>query len=389
MTRKNSYDTIVLGLGAMGSAAVYQLAKLGNHVLGIDQFSPPHSFGSTHGDTRIIRQAIGEGEYYTPLVLRAYELWREIERETNKNLLTVTGGLIVSKSTESGFTHAKDSFFRNTLAAAKKYHIRHDILAASQIRERFPQFTIYDDEVGYYEYNAGFLRPEECVNAQLFLAQKYSAGIHTDEKVENFSENNGVVRVATNRDKYETGQLIISAGPWLLDLLGEKYSKLFRVIRQVMFWFDVKTSIERFLPERFPIFLWDGEPAMYGFPAVDGPHGGIKIAREQYETITTADTVNRNVSDEEIHAMYETCVAPRLQGIDSKCIKSATCLYTVTPDSGFIIDRHPEYPAVIIASPCSGHGFKHSAAIGEVLVELATKGKSSMDISKFKISRLS
>lgn len=386
---ENKFDTIVLGVGAMGSATVYQLAKRGNKVLGIDQFSPPHIFGSSHGDTHITRQAIGEGEQYTPLSLRSYEIWREIEKETGKKLLETNGGLIISSGAKTAINHV-ENFFENTVAAARKYNIKHEILDATQIRKRFPQFNVQDNESGYYEYDAGFLHPEECVSAQISLAQKYGATIHKNEKVESFSEKDGIVRVRTNLGEYEAKKLIISAGPWFPALIDDEYAKFFKVIRQVLFWFDVKTSIERFEPKNFPIFIWElqgNKQGIYGFPAIDGQGGGVKIASEQYETTTTADTVNREVSEKETKAMYENFVAPYFHDLGDKCVKAVSCLYTVTPDSHFVIDTHPKYPSIILASPCSGHGFKHSAAIGETLAQLAIDGKSKIDTSSFSIKR--
>jgi sarcosine oxidase len=385
-----SFDTIVLGLGAMGSAAAYQLARRRNRVLGLDRFSPPHEYGSTHGDTRITRQAIGEGEQYTPLSLRSYELWREIERDTGKDLLTVTGGLIISSAGDRSTSHVAN-FFGNTIAAARRYGIRHDILDATRIRQRFPQFVVQDDEVAYYEHEAGFLRPEACVAAQLSLAERHGAEIRTNEAVEEFIEVNGRVRVRTRAGEYEAGRLIVSAGPWLPTLLAQDYAKLFTVFRQVLVWLDVAGPIERFLPGTFPVFIWELQNSahgLYGFPAIDGLHGGLKIATEQYDRPTTADSVTREVSEWEVRAFYEQLVAPRFPGLSGRCIKAVSCLYTVTPDSGFVIDTHPEYASVIIASPCSGHGFKHSAAIGEALAEIVVDGKSTLDLSRFGIARL-
>lgn len=386
---ETKFDTIVLGLGAMGSATVYQLAKRGNKVLGIDQFSPPHIFGSTHGDTRITRQAIGEGEQYTPLSLRSYEIWEELEKETGKKLLEKCGGLIISSGAKIAINHVAN-FFENTIAAAKKYNIKHEILDSVQIRKRFPQFNVQDNESGYYESEAGFLRPEECVSAQISLAEKYGATIRKNEKVESFSEKDDIVRVKTNLGEYEANKLIITAGPWFPTLVEDEYAKFFKVIRQVLFWFDVKTPVERFESKNFPIFIWElqgNKQGIYGFPAIDGQNGGVKIASEQYETTTTADTVNREVSQEETKAMYENYVAPYFPDLSDKCVKAVSCLYTVTPDSHFVIDTHPKYKSVILASPCSGHGFKHSAAIGEVLAQLAIDGKSKIDISSFRLSR--
>jgi len=378
----NKFETIVIGLGATGSAALYQLAKRGNRVLGIDQFSPPHAHGSSHGDTRITRQAIGEGEHYTPLSLRSYELWREIEKTTGKNLLTITGGIIISNE-EQRAKNSANNFFENTLIAAKKYGIAHEILDALELQSRFPQFIIKDGDVGYYEYNAGFLRAEECVGAQLTLAIRNGAQINRNEKVVSFSESNGKVTVKTNLSDYVADELIVSAGPWLSQLLEEKYQSLFTVHRQVMYWFDIDESIEKFLPDKFPVFIWH----LNGFPALDGPRGGIKIACADDEPISSVDEINRNVTEEEKQSAYDTYIAPNIRGLSRRCVKAVPCLYTLTPDHDFVIDQHPEYPSVILASPCSGHGFKHSAAVGEILAELVIDGKSTLDTSNFKLGR--
>jgi sarcosine oxidase len=385
---QKEFDTIVLGLGAMGSAATYQLAKAGNRVMGIDQFNPPHGLGSSHGDTRITRLAIGEGEQYTPLVLRSHELWRKIERETGREILVNTGGLIISSGAKTAINHVAN-FFENTVAAAKKYGIGHELLTADQIRNRFPQFNVKDNEEGYFEKEAGFVRPEEAITAQLELAKKYGAGIHIEEKVLSYDSNAAGVTVKTDKGEYTAGNLIITAGSWLPELIENNLGQYFKVIRQVLYWFDAKDSIEPYLQKNLPIFIWElqgNKQGIYGFPALD-ESTGVKIATEQYETTTTPETVNRQITEDETRAMFKNFVEPYFPGLSEHCLKSVACLYTVTPDFGFVIDRHPDYDNVIVASPCSGHGFKHSAAIGEVLSELVTKGNSSIDISKFSFDR--
>jgi sarcosine oxidase len=382
------FDAIVIGLGAMGSAALYQLAKKGNKALGLDQFSPPHIYGSTHGETRITRLAIGEGSHYTPLVQRSHELWREIERETGKNLLTSNGGLIISSGAGAAVNHVAH-FFENTIAAAKEHRIAHELLKAETIRKRFPQFKIKDNESGYFEREAGFVRPEECVSAQLGLAGKYGAEIHTQEKVLAYKAS-GDVKVTTDQDTYTAEKLVITAGPWVSQLMDAEYSHHFKVLRQVLFWFDIENSYDHFTPDRFPVFIWelpDNSKGLYGFPAINGPKGGLKIASEQNEMTTTPQTVNREVSPKEIRDMYEELVAPHIAEVAPKCLQAASCLYTVTPDAGFVIDFHPKHPSVVIASPCSGHGFKHSAAIGEVLSEMVVHGRSRFDTGKFGLNR--
>ncbi len=383
------FQTVVLGLGAMGSATVCQLAKRGHRILGIDRFTPPHAYGSSHGDTRITRLAIGEGEHYTPLALRSHQLWRELERETGTNLLTVCGELIISSEAKTSISHG-ERFFANTLAAARKHGIAHEILGATEIRRRFPEFNVRDDEFGYFERDAGFLRPEACVRAQLALARHYGAEIHTGETGLRFAASPVEVTVTTERETYAADTLIVTAGAWLPHLVPPPLARHFTVRRQVLYWFDVERAFSRFVPECFPVFIWElqgKKQGIYGFPAIDGAAGGLKVGTEQYETTTTAETVERNVSDEEIRAMYDEYVAQQIPALGPKCAKTATCLYTMTPDYGFVIDRHPDFARVIVASPCSGHGFKHSAAIGEALAQLAIDGESALDLGACKFAR--
>ena len=383
------YDTIVLGLGAMGSAAIYHLAKRGNSVLGIDRFSPPHAQGSSHGETRITRLAIGEGAQYTPLAMRSHALWRELERESGTSLLTTCGGLIISSAAKSSITHV-EGFFANTVAAAERYGIAHQILDAAEIRQRFPQFSVADDEAGYYEPSAGFVRPEECVRAHLALAQATGAQIHRNEKVSGFDVANGSVTVATEREQYSAERLIVAAGAWLPDLIDQRIAKNFTVYRQTLCWFDVEDSAELFAPGRFPVFIWElqgRKQGIYGFPAIDGRLGGVKVSTEQYASATTADAADRAVSGAEIAALHAELIAPFLPSLGRKCLKASACLYTVTPDFGFVIDTHPDSDRVIIVSPCSGHGFKHSPAIGEAIAQQVVDGASRIDLGVFRLDR--
>lgn len=389
MVERKHFDVIVVGLGAAGSSAVYQLARRGSKVLGIDQYEPPHTLGSTHGDTRITRQAIGEGDHYTPLSLRSYEIFREIEKQVGEKLLLVTGGLMIS-STESMGVNQVANFFETTLSAAQKYAIPHDVLSAEQIRIRFPQFKVQDSEMGYYEFESGILKPEACVRANLKLAEKAGAKLHVNERmIEYFEDADGVV-VKTDKGEYHADKLVLSVGPWLPQIVGEQLKSRFKVYRQVLFWFDCSDSYDSFVPGKFPIFIWDalGEhDAMYGFPAVDGKDGGIKIATEQYVNEVTPENAERSVSQDEIDTMFEKQIAPCFPAVKRTCIKSAVCLYTVTPDAGFVIDFLPGSDRTIVCSPCSGHGFKHSAAVGECVAELARDGKTTINIEPLRINR--
>jgi len=383
------FETIVLGLGAMGSAAAWQLARRGNSVLGIDRFAPPHEHGSTHGDTRITRLAIGEGAQYTPLAMRSHQIWRELEGETGSTLLVAHGGLVLSSKARTSQCHT-DDFFANTVAAAEKYGIEHEILDARQVRRRFPQFRIADDESGYFEPGAGFVRPEVCVRVQLALAAQHGAELHRGEVATAFDASDNGVTVTTDRDTYAADALIVAAGPWLPGLVDASLSRHFTIYRQVLCWFDIDGPVGPFLPANFPVFIWElqGRPqGIYGFPAVDGTRGGLKVATESYFAATTPESVERRVSDGEVRAVYDDYVAPYISGLSSRCVKATTCLYTVTPDFGFVIDALPGATRVVVASPCSGHGFKHSAAIGEALAQRVMDGAARIDLGAFSLMR--
>jgi sarcosine oxidase len=384
----DKYQTIVIGLGAMGSATVYQLARRGVKTLGIDRYSPPHQRGSTHGDTRIFRQAIGEGDGYTPIAQRSFEIWRELEELSNVELLTVTGGLVLGESISGGSLHGKSDFLKRTIDSANRYAIAHEILDAREIKRRFPQFNVPTDSCAYYEHLAGYLAPERCVKVQLSLAKESGADIRINEKVVSFVPEDDGVRVETENGVYFAEMLIASAGPWLSELIGHNLANKLNVYRQVQYWFEVDNPAQ-FEVGRCPVFIWDfGTGAgMYGFPTVAKYSNGIKVATEQYAASTTPEDVNRIVTDDEKAGMYNTTIKGRLLNVKNRCLHAETCLYTVTPDSDFIVDRLPNFPQIIVASPCSGHGFKHSAAIGEILAELAIYGKSKLDISGFGLGR--
>ncbi|HET9580301.1 MAG TPA: N-methyl-L-tryptophan oxidase [Usitatibacter sp.] len=387
----DSFDAIVVGLGAAGAATLYQLARRGARVLGIDRFDPPHDLGSSHGDTRITRLAIGEGDAYVPLAMRSHEIWRELEARTGRRLLAVTGGLWISGPSRQAETHVAH-FFDNTLAAARRFGIAHEILDAAAIRSRFPQFAVADNEVGYYEPQAGFVRPEACIAAQLELARSHGATIRTLETVGEISQQGGVARVLTDRGKHEASRVILCAGAWLPRFLPASHARHFTVTRQVLHWFETRGDAGRFEAPAFPVFIWElrsRRNVIYGFPAIDGAAGGLKVATERYEGRVDPDALERKtVSAAETRAMYEDLVAPHLPGLGPRCVKAVSCLYTATPDFHFAIGPHPALPNVIVASPCSGHGFKHSAALGEALAELASGARPRADLAPFALARL-
>lgn len=379
------HDAIVLGLGAMGASASYQLARRGADVLGIDRFSPPHIHGSSHGATRITRLAVGEGEQYVPLAKRSHEIWREIEAATGAELFVQNGGLIISSAASKATTHVAD-FFGKTVNAARAHAIAHQMLDAAAIRARFPQFRVHDREMGYFEPSAGFVRPEAAIAAQISLAENHGAEIRTGESVVDVAVLPDGVKVTTDRGNYRARKLVVAAGAWLPRLLDARFAKLLKVYRQTLFWFSLEDAA-LYSPERFPIFIWDPvgrTQPIYGFPAIDGT--GVKIATEQYENVCDPDSVAVAASSAETAAMHRDFVAPQFHGLGA-CVDTATCLYTVTPDSHFIIDTPPGMARVLVVSACSGHGFKHSPAIGEAAAAWAMDAPPPFDLSAFRLSR--
>lgn len=381
-------DVIVIGLGAVGSAACYQLARRGASVIGIDRYSPPHTLGSSHGETRITRKAIGEGEHFVPFALRSYEIWRELEAESGEDLLTITGGLIMSAKGGRSL-HGNADFLSTTIEAARKFGITHRVLNADEIAAEFPQFELTGSETGYFENDAGFLRPERCVAAQLQLAEKRGAVFKRNERVLRIDSSGPGVEIVTDKGRYSSQTTIVSAGPWVNEFGPTPAPGRFRVFRQALYWFDISSAYEDYAAGNFPVFIWSfgrwDADFVYGFPAVGGPGGGLKVATENFERTTRPDEADREVSRRESAKMFETYVEGKLRGVGKSCVRSAACLYTMTDDSNFVIDRISEI--VILASPCSGHGFKHSAAIGETLAELVLTGRSTIDVARFSMSR--
>ena len=383
------FDVIIVGLGAMGSATIYQLAKRGKRVLGIDQFEPPHTLGSSHGETRITRQAIGEGEAYVPLVLRSHEIWRELEQDTGKDIYTACGGLTLASNSDQFEHHGKSGFFERILKAAKRYDIPHEQLSTKDCQERFPQFNLKGDEAIYYEPDAGYVRPENAISTQLELAERYGGKLNLNEQVLNYSIQENGVRVTTNSGSYETEQLVLSTGAWMPNFMPAEKNDILTIYRQNLYWFDTAAT-NPFNAANTPVFMWmfgtHAEAYFYGFPTLKG-ETTIKVATGQYQKTTTAQTIDRQVSQTEKDHMFNDFVAGRLNGVTNTCQIASACMYTNTPDGDFIIDKYPESDRVTLISACSGHGFKHSAAIGEAVAEMLSDGRSSFNLNEFSLDR--
>ncbi|KTB61137.1 methyltryptophan oxidase [Pseudomonas viridiflava ICMP 13104] len=378
----------VLGLGAMGAATVYQLAKAGVDVIGVDRHDPPHTLGSSHGDTRITRLSVGEGSQYLPLVRSSHGIWRELEALTGA-LLFEQCGVLVMTSSPAYDPEDSDDFTHQTIALARAYGVEHEVLNAAAIRERFPQFSpVRDNAIGYFEPEGGFVRPERCIAAQLKLARQHGARLLTDETVVQLQNHGEQVQIITDRRSIIADKVVVSAGMWSSELLGAPFSDLLRVCRQKLFWFERQEDAV-FAPAS-PSFILSHGPGevdvSYGFPPLPGENS-MKIATEQYKDASTPSTLNRTITAEEQQDMFRTQVQGKIAGLKPKVVKSSVCAYTVTPDYHFIIDEHPQLKNVTVVSACSGHGFKHSAGLGLALAQRCMHGKSEADLSAFSLQR--
>ncbi len=380
------FETLVIGLGAMGAATVYQLAKAGVNVAGIDRHHPPHTFGSSHGDTRITRLSVGEGAQYVPIVRNSHRIWRELEALSGE-ILFEQSGLLVLTSWEGFDPDDQTDFTLRTIGLAQTYGIEHEVLDATQIRQRFPQFAnVADDAIGYYEPEGGFVRPERCIDVQLRLAEQHGATLYKGETVTDIRSDAHGVTVTTDQRTLQADKLVVSAGNWAGGLLGAPFDRLLKVYRQQLFWFELEPGAQLEGTSPTYILTHGQDETHYGFPALPG-EGSLKIATAQYHTVSTPETLDRKVSATQAREMYEQQVQGRISGVTDKVVKSAVCAYTVTPDHHFIIDEHPALQHTLVVSPCSGHGFKHSAALGEAFAQWCMRGTSELDLSSFSLKR--
>jgi len=373
-----SYDAIVLGLGAMGSATLYHLARRGVRVLGLEQFAPGHTMGSSHGDSRIIRELYFEHPLYVPLVQRAYELWEALERDAGEELLRYTGGLMVG-SPESALV-------RGARRSAESHGISYELLTHAQIRSRCPAFDPPDDYVAVWDARAGFLRPEACNQTHVRLAVQEGAQVRYEEPVTSWKTDGEGVRVITAHEEYRAARLVVCVGAWTKSFMSELDLPL-QVERQVLTWFDVPASRAWYEPERFPVFLCEFEEGhqIYGFPRLQR---GVKTAIFHEGALSvTPEAVARAVTTADIEALRGRLarILPELAVASVR--ETVTCLFTNTPDGHFVVDFHPAHPQVLLSSPCSGHGFKFASALGEMQADLLLNGRTRFDLQPFSLSR--
>ncbi|HTQ38179.1 MAG TPA: N-methyl-L-tryptophan oxidase [Pirellulales bacterium] len=368
----SSYDVIVIGgAGGVGSAALYHLAQHGVKVLGLDRFPPGHDRGSSHGRTRIIRQAYFEHSDYVPLLLRAYELWDELSQRCGKRLYHEIGLLQIGPS--------NGRVVPGVLESARQHGLLVDRLTARQAMARFPAFRIPDDWEAVFEQRAGYLDVEDCVLAHLSEAQILGAELQTGVQVLCWSVENGTVSVDTDAGQFHAGKLVMAAGAWAGQLLSH-LGILLTVLRAPVFWYPIIDDALR-ADRGCPAYLFDTPQCPYGIPQVD--EFGFKIAehgnREKKQSLADPLQVNRQL-DPNDQARVEGFLREHIPGVGRPHLHHSVCLYTMSPDENFIVDVHPQFPQVVFAAGLSGHGFKFTCVLGEILADLALAGRTSHPI---------
>lgn len=372
------YDVAIVGAGSMGMAAGYFLAKKGQKVILLDAGDPPHHNASHHGETRIIRHAYGEGEAYVPLALRAQALWQQLEQESNQSLFLNTGVLNMGER--------ESPFIQNLIASAVKYQLPLDILDASQVSERFPGITLPDNYIGCFESTSGVLRCEACIRAYRTLAIGHGAKLLTYHGVDSIDIHESGVTLTSGETVISADRLIVSAGAWSAEILRQLNLTLpMQPTRKTFAWFEAEET--KYGQDHFPAFSFDSpEGIYYGFPSID--QAGLKVGRhdggqaqdpnldiEPYDSVHDSHDLER----------FLAAVMPDVGNL----MYGKTCMYSMTEDENFIIDRHPQHSHVLIAAGFSGHGFKFASVIGEMLSELASNGQTQYDISMFSLERFS
>jgi len=372
------YDVVVAGLGAMGSATAAHLALRGQRVLGLERWSPGHRFGSSHGDSRIIREMYFEHPMYVPLLRRAYELWAELGKLAEAPLLHMTGGLMIG--TREGM------LVTGTLRSAREHRLPYELLTASEVSERFPAFELREDLVAVYDPRAGYLDPEACNAAHMEVARANGAHLQFEEPVESWESFDDGVRISTSKSEYTANRMVLAVGARTSELTGAVDLPL-EVERQAVFWFGPDGETTRYDEPAFPIWAHEYEPGeiCYGFPTL--PRGVKASVMHSGEVVDDVDTVRREVTDQEVEPLRRALsgILPALSR--ARVRERDICLFTNTPDHDFVIGFHPDDPRVIVSSACSGHGFKFASVIGEIQADLAMSGQSKFDLTPFRIER--
>ena len=374
-----SYDVIVVGVGGMGSATAFQLARRGQRVLGLERFDIPHSMGSSHGISRIIRLPYYEHSDYVPLLKRAFVLWREIETLSGQELLVITGSIDAGR--EDG------ELFGGALASARLHGLPHEVLTGAEVNARYPGYNLPSTLRAVFQPQGGLLASERAIVAHVNAAMSFGAEIHARERVLGWDAHPGGegVVVTTDRGRYEAGRLILTAGAWIGEL-ASIVRRLAIAERQVLAWLHPKRP-EWFTRERFPVFNIDVEEGRYyGFPIYEVP--GFKFGRYHHRGENCAPDLLRREADQADEALLRQFADRYFPQGNGPTMALRACMFTNTPDEHFIIDHHPAHKQVVVASPCSGHGYKFCSVIGEILADLATgDGSTGHDIGFLRLAR--
>ncbi|MCR6503045.1 N-methyl-L-tryptophan oxidase [Shinella sp. CPCC 101442] len=370
-------DYAVIGLGVMGASTLYFLAQSGGTVVGIDAHSPPHGLGASHGGYKVTREAVAEGPAYLHFVRRSNALLRDLEHRYGVSLMQRTGTLIIG----SEATGSANSFLRDTVGIAEANGIVHDVLPSNELRRRYPQLIgIADEEAGYLEPDAGFIRPEPLLDLQIALAEQAGAEILRNTAVKRITPVSGGVEIEAEGVLIRARQVVVAAGRWMGELLGDRFDSLLTVSRQRTFTFKVRDAAA-YRAERFPTLMWFregvGGDCATVFP-LEGPGEGLKF----FVADTEVDARIGQSGDR----FFERHVEPFFSGISRELLATEACFYTSTSDHGFLLDWHPDIPGLFLVSACSGHGFKHALGIGETVSAVLT-GKPAPDLSAFSLER--
>ncbi len=368
---------IVVGVGGMGSAACWQLARRGRRVLGLDRFDIPNAFGSSHGLTRIIRLAYFESPEYVPLLKRAAALWREASAASGETLMITTGSL------DAG---APDSVqVRGALESCRVHRLDHEVLTGDEVNRRYPGCRLPHDFAAVYQPDGGFVLSERAIVAHATMAIAAGAEIHGREQVLDWSPiAGGGVRVATTRGSYEAGRLVLSPGAWIGDLCPP-LAGIAVPERQVVGWFQPQDPA-KFQPQAFPVHCLRVAEGFYYLLPIHGVPG-VKIGFYHHRGETgPADTLSRDIEPAD-EALLRRCLARHFPEADGPVMALRTCMFTNTPDGHFVVDTLPGQPEVVVVSACSGHGYKFASVVGEIVADLATAGESRFDLAMFGLGR--
>jgi sarcosine oxidase len=371
-------DVIVVGLGAMGSATAYALAQRGVRVIGFDRYEPPHDCGSSHGESRVIRRAYFEDPSYVPLLGLAFEHWHRLEAATGESILTITGIL------EAGYRGAP--LVQGSVRSAIEHNLAHELLTPGQVRARFPALSLPADWECVFQPDAGVLRPERAIQSFLAAAQGLGARLRFNTAVSAVQPVDHHVEVRLQSGEViESGSVVLASGAWISQLLPELRDQLV-LTRQPSVWFRPRDqALVR--ADRMPIFfLQTRDDLIYGFPDLFG--SGVKLASHlPGGHLSGPDAVRQEVTEGEKAHLAEI-LQRYVPAASGNAYRATTCIYTRTPDGHFVLGLHPSIPQIVIASPCSGHGFKFASILGEVLADLATMRSTDKPIELFRPSRL-